>query len=300
MKWLKRLLILVLVIPILAVLVFWGVKSNFPGGSVAGALENQIRTRSGIPVQLSPVELHWRGFFIPEMAVMRAPAWKMLPRGDLIVMEAIEVLFWPLLVSQRLQVDAESHGGKFDLDADILAQNEIRWNVKGIQLNQVPGLAKLPFAEVDGRLKLDGIIQNPRSLVKGETSFPEGTISGNVRNMKLRLIGMALLFPDLELPPIEFSEIRFEVGLGPLVRLKRVEVEGMLSGSIRGTMQFNPKNPGASVVDLMVQLTSSPELNESLGSLLILLSNYQCGNRIDVSIKGPLNRLQPPKRRNCS
>ncbi len=65
MKWILRLFLLFLAVPFLAVIVFWGLKNNFPGDSLADMLEQQAKGRFGVPLQVSPVQLKWQGIHIP-------------------------------------------------------------------------------------------------------------------------------------------------------------------------------------------------------------------------------------------
>ena len=84
------------------------------------------------------------------------------------------------------------------------------------------------------------------------------------------------------------------------MQIRKINLKGMLTGMMEGTLRINPKKLEASLLDLRVQLVPSPELSSSLGTLAMVLKSYQCGNRIDIQLKGPLNRMPPPKRRPCS
>ena len=300
MKWFNRLFLLLLALPVLLVIVFWGLKNNFPGDNLADMLEQQAAGRFGIPLQVSPVELEWQGFQIPELVLMRAAGWKFLPRGDLFILENLTFQFLPTLLKRSIQLSSNSHGGDFELKTDLFMEDQISSNFKNIQLKTIPALSGLSYADVEGVLGLETTVNNLSALRTGKTSIPEGELKGALENVKIRLIGMAMIFPQLDLPPVEFSSIDFELSLGPVMQIRKINLKGMLTGMMEGTLRINPKKLEASLLDLRVQLVPSPELSSSLGTLAMVLKSYQCGNRIDIQLKGPLNRMPPPKRRPCS
>ncbi|MEC7347676.1 MAG: type II secretion system protein GspN [SAR324 cluster bacterium] len=300
MKWIIRLFLLFLAVPFLAVIVFWGLKNNFPDDSLADMLEQQAKGRFGIPLQVSPVQLKWQGIHVPEVALLRAGGWKYLPRGDLFVMENLEFLFLPALMKQNFVLKAESHGGDFELKTDLFLEKQLSSKFSNLQLQRIPALSGLSYAEVTGVLDLETEVNNLYALRTAKTSIPEGLFKGTLESVKIRLIGMAMLFPQLELPPVEFKSIDFMFDLGPVTKIQKINLKGMLTGTMEGILRVNPKNPPASLLDMRIQLVPSPEISSSLGSLAVVLKSYQCGNRIDVQLKGPLNRMPPPKRKPCS
>ena len=87
MKWANRFFLLLLAVPVLLVILFWGLKNNFPGDHLADLMEQESAARLGVPIQVSPIELEWQGIRIPEIVLKRKAGWKFLPRGDLLVME---------------------------------------------------------------------------------------------------------------------------------------------------------------------------------------------------------------------
>ena len=52
MRFLKRLLLFIIGLLLIIVLVFWGFKENFPGKSIANALQLRLTTQTGIPVEI--------------------------------------------------------------------------------------------------------------------------------------------------------------------------------------------------------------------------------------------------------
>ena len=99
MKWFNRLFLLLMALPVLFVIVFWGLNNKFPGDNLADMLEQQAAGRFGIPLQVSPIELEWQGFQIPELVLMRAAGWKFLPRGDLFISSSVirDIHFFKIL-----------------------------------------------------------------------------------------------------------------------------------------------------------------------------------------------------------
>ena len=87
MKWVNRFFLLLLAVPVLLVILFWGLKNNFPGDHLADLMEQESATRLGFPIKVSPIELEWQGIRIPEIVLIRKAGWKFLPRGVLFVME---------------------------------------------------------------------------------------------------------------------------------------------------------------------------------------------------------------------
>ena len=52
MRLLKRLLLFIIGLLLVIVLAFWGFKENFPGKSIANAIQLRLTTQTGIPVEI--------------------------------------------------------------------------------------------------------------------------------------------------------------------------------------------------------------------------------------------------------
>ena len=91
MKWILRLFLLFLAVPFLAVIVFWGLKNNFPGDSLSDMLEQQAKGRLD-PSPGQPCSLKWQGIHVPEVALLRAGVGSIFPRRSF-VMEKLEFCF---------------------------------------------------------------------------------------------------------------------------------------------------------------------------------------------------------------
>ncbi len=299
MKWLKRLLLFLVFLPLLTGLAFWGLKSHFPGESLAEWLRGEIGVRTGIPVDMSPVELEWSGIEVSELTVIRPPAWEPLPKGPLLVFNQLQIPFWTLFTRQILQFNAQSHEGMMQVETGLFNPRNLSISMEGIRLEQMPAAARFPYATLAGGLGMELQISNMQALQSRKTTFPEGRMEGILLDFRIRLLGLGLLLPELALSEIRLDEVRFDLSLGPMLNLKRVKLAGMLAGTISGTVQLNPKRLDASRVDLVVQLTPSAKLRKELESVASMLRPFQCGDTINVNVAGPLNRLPVPKRRNC-
>jgi len=72
MQFLKSLLLFIIGLLLIIVLAFWGFKENFPGKSIADALQLRLKTQTGIPVEIEALELGWLKVSTPEIA-LRTP-----------------------------------------------------------------------------------------------------------------------------------------------------------------------------------------------------------------------------------
>ena len=104
---------------------------------------------------------------------------------------------------------------------------------------------------------------------------------------------------DLQLPELDLSEVYFNLQLGPLIHIRKIELQGSLSGTIDGTIQLNDKRPQMSLIDLNMQLTPSPSLKKELSTYSTMMRTIQCGETIKINLKGSFNRLNFPTRNKC-
>ena len=66
-----------------------------------------------------------------------------------------------------------------------------------------------------------------------------------------------LPFFEFQLPELIFSEILFDLQIGNLISIKRIELKGSLDGRIDCSIKPNTNHPKMSLVDLNLELVPS-------------------------------------------
>jgi len=189
------------------------------------------------------------------------------------------------------------HEGAIKVSTDLLTQKMLDFSINGLQYERVPLFSLVPYAFVSGVLSLTAHIENFYDLQK-QARFPEGSLKGKLNDAHIRISsGTALM--DLQLPELDLSEIYFNLQLGPLIHIKKIELQGSLAGTIDGTIQLNDKRPQMSLINLNMQLTPSPSLKKELSTYSTMLRTFQCGETIKINLKGSFNRLNFPTRNKC-
>ncbi|MDG1178485.1 MAG: type II secretion system protein GspN [SAR324 cluster bacterium] len=298
MQFLKSLLLFIIGLLLIIVLAFWGFKENFPGKSIADALQLRLKTQTGIPVEIEALELGWLKVRTPEIA-LRTPEWLVAtPDVRLLILENVETAFLPLITSGKAKILGQLHGGTIEASTDLRSWNMLDISLAGVKTEQVPLIAALPYAFVSGSLSFSSQIENIIALQNQKARFPEGKLKGRLSNAQIRIDGGAALL-NLQIPELEFSEVLFDLQFGPLVAVRKIQIKGSLEGTIEGTIRLNEKRPQMSLIDLNIELTPSPDLKVEINSFSTILRSFQCGETIKVNLKGSLNRLNYPTRNKC-
>ena len=298
MRFLKRLLLFIIGLLLIFVLAFWGFKENFPGKSIADALQLRLTTQTGIPVEIEALELGWLKVSTAEIA-FRTPEWlAATPDLRLLILENVEAPFLPLITSGKAKILGKLHGGTIEVSTDLQSRKMLDISLAGVELEQVPLIAALPYAFVSGGLSLSSQIENINALQNQQARFPEGKLKGRLSNAQIRIAGGAALL-NLQIPELDFSEVLFDVQFGPLIAIRKIQIKGSLDGTIEGTIRLNEKRPQMSLIDLNIELTPSADLKEEISSFSTMLRSFQCGETIKVNLKGSLNRLNFPTRNKC-
>jgi type II secretion system protein N len=298
MRFLKRLLLIIIGLLLVIVLAFWGFKENFPGKSIANAIQLRLTTRTGIPVEIEALELGWLKVSTPEIA-LRTPRWlAATPDVRLLIIENVEALFVPLITSGKAKILGQLHGGTIEVYTDLQSRKMLDISLTGVKLERVPLIAALPYAFVSGRLSLSSQIENINALQSQQAQFPEGKLQGRLLDAEIRISGGGDLL-DIQLPDLDFSEVLFDLQLGPLIAVRKIQIKGSLEGMIEGTIRLNEKRPRMSLIDLNIELTPSPALKEEISNFGSMLRSFQCGETIKVNLKGTLNRINFPTRNKC-
>ena len=298
MPFLKRLLLFIIGLLLIIVLAFWGFKENFPGKSIADALQLRLTTQTGIPVEIEALELGWLKVSTPEIA-LRTPEWlTATPDVRLLILENVDTPFLPLITSGKAKILGQLHGGTIEASTDLQSRNILDISLAGVKIEQVPLIAALPYAFVSGSLSLSSQIENINALQNQQARFPEGKLKGRLSNAQIRIDGGAALL-NLQMPELDFSEVLFDLQFGPLIAVRKIQIKGSLEGTIEGTIRLNEKRPQMSLIDLNIELTPSPDLKVEISSFSTMLRSFQCGETIKVNLKGSLNRLNYPTRNKC-
>ncbi|MED5482881.1 MAG: hypothetical protein VYA15_04135 [SAR324 cluster bacterium] len=283
---------------LIIVLAFWGFKENFPGKSIADALQLRLITQTGIPFEIEALELGWLKVSTPEIA-LRTPEWLVAtPDVRLLILENVETTFLPLITSGKAKILGQLHGGTIEASTDLQSWNMLDISLAGVKIEQVPLIAALPYAFVSGSLSFSSQIENINALQNQKARFPEGKLKGRLSNAQIRINGGAGLL-NLQMPELEFSEVLFDLQFGPLIAVRKIQIKGSLEGTIEGTIRLNEKRPQMSLVDLNIELTPSPDLKVEINRFSTILRSFQCGETIKVNLKGSLNRLNYPTRNKC-
>ena len=298
MQFLNRLLLFIIGLLLIIVLAFWGFKENFPGKSIADALQLRLKTQTGIPVEIEALELGWLKVSTPEIA-LRTPEWlTATPDVRLLILENVDTPFLPLITSGKAKILGQLHGGTIEASTDLQSWNMLDISLTGVKTEQVPLIAALPYAFVSGSLSFSSQIENIIALQNQKARFPEGKLKGRLSNAQIRIDGGAALL-NLQIPELEFSEVLFDLQFGPLIAVRKIQIKGSLEGTIEGTIRLNEKRPQMSLIDLNIELTPSPDLKVEISSFSTMLRSFQCGETIKVNLKGSLNRLNYPTRNKC-
>ena len=298
MRFLKRLLLFIIGLLLIFVLAFWGFKENFPGKSIADALQLRLTTQTGIPVEIEALELGWLKVSTAEIA-FRTPEWlAATPDLRLLILENVEAPFLPLITSGKAKILGKLHGGTIEVSTDLQSRKMLDISLAGVEIEQVPLIAALPYAFVSGSLSFSSQIENINALQNQQARFPEGKLKGRLSNAQIRIAGGAALL-NLQIPELDFSEVLFDVQFGPLIAIRKIQIKGSLDGTIEGTIRLNEKRPQMSLIDLNIELTPSADLKEEISSFSTMLRSFQCGETIKVNLKGSLNRLNFPTRNKC-
>ena len=298
MQFLNRLLLFIIGLLLIIVLAFWGFKENFPGKSIADALQLRLTTQTGIPVEIEALELGWLKVSTPEIALW-TPEWLVAtPDVRLIILENVETTFLPLITSGKAKILGQLHGGTIEASTDLQSWNMLDISLAVVKIEQVPLIAALPYAFVSGSLSFSSQIENINALQNQKARFPEGKLKGRLSNAQIRINGGAALL-NLQMPELEFSEVLFDLQFGPLIAVRKIQIKGSMEGTIEGTIRLNEKRPQMSLIDLNIELTPSPDLKVEISSFSTMLRSFQCGETIKVNLKGSLNRLNYPTRNKC-
>jgi hypothetical protein len=312
---------------------FWvGLVTHFPGAALSGYLESEVRRRTPLTASVAPAELHGARLTIPGVSVYGPIAGQ---TALLAAFRQAEIpISWSLFSGVALRA-ALPPSGELDLFWPW-GEGTARLSGRAIRLDSVPALASFhqegsgtrePAAErpsVKSRLR-----QKPsragagRALtapsagsplptfsverVQGTLEFegeadvrtgqtPEGRLRGRLQDLQLDQAAVL----GFGVPVTRLREVRFQVGLGNVVRLESLDFLGDIQGSVTGSVTPHANRIENSTLDLRVELAVSPEWTRQLGALAPLAESFLDAGRLAGSLRGTPARPQFRPTRNRS
>ena len=298
MNFFKRFLLFLLGLLVIILIAFWGFKSNFPGKSISNALQLRLTNQIGITFEIEALELEWTKFRSPKITLKTPESFDKTADGEIFVLENVNVPFLPLIVSRTMLIIANFHGGTIEAYANLQSQKIIAVSANGVKIENLPLVSKFPYAIISGTLDFSSKMENLYLHPNEKSKSPKGILKGKLRNSQIRIPGGTSML-NLKLPDIDFSEIDFDLQIGPLITIKEIKTKGSLEGTIGGTIKVSSKDLILSLIDLKIELLPSPKLREEISSFRNMLRSFQCGETIKINLKGSLNRLNFPTRGKC-
>lgn len=261
-----------------------GLGVGFPERQLAETLARHLQAQAGIPVEISGIQLGWSRITVPELAFRTPPVWLEAPSMRLAVLESLELPYWPLLVSQQVQVSLRSHGGEVQASAK-LDGSVVDLQMSGVELGRMPLSAVAPWGTVAGTLSFEGNLVEPLLWQQTPPQIPQGDFSGSLRDVRIQFKAATLEQLGVALPELTLDEVGFKGTIGSNLTAD-VQFKGMLTGTLSGWVRLNPDRPQNSLLNLRVKLNLNPKLRQQLGPVALLLRGFQCGTTVSLKIEG--------------
>jgi len=274
-----------------------GFQQNFPGKALSDAVQQELESQTGFPIQITPVRLAWDHIEIPEVAFF-SPEWMTeLPRTRLFVIEQIKLSYLPLLLGKPLQLHANIHEGEFLLSTNIRKPQSLKFSLKNLDLKRMPLSSVLPYAIPSGIFSFEGEIPK---INMDMTQIQKGSFSGDLKNFQIKWKPQEEPLSGLKLPDLALSRVHLQARMGNIVEIDELKLEGDLQGTLDGKIRVSPKQIQNSQVLLHTKFQVAPKILAELGAMKLLLKGFQCGETLDMQISGTLSQLKTPKRGSCS
>ena len=294
----KRISFFFVSILIIFFIAFWGFKNNFPGESLSRVAQIHLTKQTGIAFEIKNLELEWQKLSTPEIKI-HLPSWvSSKTENTTLIIEEVELPFSSLFSSGKVIINGKTHGGQIKFSIDIFSLNNLEVNIQGFKLEKIPLPFLTPNAIVSGNLSFATKIKNIDNLGKQKTWFPDGYIRGKLLKSTIIFAGDTTFF-EFKLPELNFSEIFFDLQIGTLISIERIELKGSFEGIIDGSIKPNINQPKMSFVDLNLKLVPSSKIIEEFKSFTPMLVHMKCGETINVNLKGSMNRINFPTRNKC-
>ena len=287
---------------ILLVLALWaGFRQHFPGEAVADFLEDQVARQAGIQLEIEPLQLEWTQLQTPSVSLLRPPQLNLLPLETLLQLDEFSFPFAPLFQERELWLQAQLYGGRLQISAELPSIESVRFSLKDLALQQVPLANAFALGFPAGLLQLEGEILNLRQLQQQLHRLPVGEVRGSLTDFRFRLNQENPLLNGWGLTELKLKEVLYEVELQQqLIEIRKLTLSGDLEGNLSGNIRLNERNLLESRLDLNLRVKLSEELQGQLGALRLMLQSFQCGDYIDIQLRGTFRRLNPPQRNRCT
>jgi len=296
MRVLKRTAFFFIILALVLMLALWGFMHNFPGDSIADATSNRLSYQTGMNVEIQDFELGWSKLSTPEISIS-TPNWLAGPVTRLLILKNVEVPFTSIIASGKARINSELHEGAVHVSTELITPEKLELSLENVRIERVPLFALIPYTFVSGSLSMSVHIFN-FGEIQQNGGFPEGRIRGKINETRIRISGGSALL-DLQFPELNQTEILFDLELGPVIRLKNVQLKGSLEGTVDGTIKLNKNRLNMSSIDLNFLLTPSTELKNELSRFSKILLSFKCGETINVNLKGSFKRINLPTRNKC-
>ena len=296
MRVLKRTAFLLIGLVLVLMLALWGFMQNFPGKSIADAASTRLSSQTGINFEIQDFELGWSKLSTPEISIS-TPNWLAGPVMRLLILKNVEAPFASLITSRIAKINGELHEGTMQISTELMTPGKFDLSLEDVRIERVPLFALIPYTFVSGSLSMSVHISNFQELQQIGGS-PEGRLRGILNDTRIRLSGGSALL-DLQFPELYQTEILFDLELGPVISLKDVRLKGSLEGTVDGTIQLDKNRPNMSSIDLNFLLTPSSDFKNEVSRFSKILLSFQCGETINVNLKGTINRLNLPTKNKC-
>ena len=293
---LKRTAYILIGLVLIFMLALLGFIKNFPGKSIADFISMRLSSQTGINFEIQDFDLSWSKLSTPEISI-NTQNWLAGPVIRLLILNNIEIPFASLIKSREVKINGELHEGAMQISTELLTQEKLDFSLEDVRIERVPLFALIPYTFVSGSLSMSAFISNFKELLENG-GFPEGNLTGKINETRIRFLGGTALL-DLQLPELNQTEIHFDLELGQVISLKKVQLKGSIEGTVDGSIQLNKNSPNMSSLDLNFILTPSSELKKKLSRFSKLLLSFQCGEKINVNLKGTFNRINLPTRNRC-
>lgn len=294
----NRFVLFILSFFIIVFIAFWGFKSNFPGKSIARAVKFNFTKQTGIPIEIQDFQLEWLRISTPEIALLK-PNWLAgKHETPLLILKKIESPLTSIVTSGKTIIYGDIHGGKITASNSIFSEKPLEVLLESVHLENIPLISLIPNTFLSGEISLSAQIRNFEKLQKQKSFFPEGSLKGSINNAKINFNGGPILM-EIEFPELDFSDITFDLQIGPLITINKIELRGTIEGIINGSIQINKNRPQMSLIDLNLEIVLSPSFREKFKSITPMLIAFQCDEKININIKGSINRINFPTRNKC-
>ena len=282
---------------------YWiGFLTHFPGAALSGHLEGLVNRDPIISVRIAPAELHWNRITIPDIRVDGLveghPAF-------LAAFRETEIpLSWDLFGGFSLRTGFAPSG-----DLELFwpwRSGTTRFSGRNIRLETIPAvsLVRPAFKKPGGRTVAAPPFSAERVLGRlefdGEAAVKDGLIAeGQVRGQftGVEIGGVNVL--GMTIDATKISEARFQIGLGPILRVQSFTLEGDFQGTIGGSVTPRPNRLDASGLDIQLDIAVRPEWTQQLGPLAPLLDSFLDSGRLNGTLRGTPARplFRPTKSR---